>query len=418
MATTPGIPGSSDGLPEPYRILFPLGVLYALLAAVVWPLHVWGGAAYPASLHAGLMIQGFQQCFVLGFFLTAMPAFTRGARCHPAELATALGLMLAFGTLAVTRHPRWAELAYAGTLALIVFAGGRRVRASRSLPPEEFLFVGVGLLLGLAGAVVLAGAGTFLDPARFGIRLVSLGMVLSLVLGFGGLLVPTFARMRAPLEVPGIAGAHERGPRRRLYVPIAILLIGAFVAEAAGRGPLGAWIRVVAAAALVLLVWKVYRLPGRRDLVSFAIWSAGWLVLAGLLTAAIAPRFAVAGHHVVMLGGFGFLTLGIATRVVASHGGHGLERESRVLTPAVVAPMALALATRALAEAPLARDPLLAASAVLWMIAWIAWAVGAVPAIATRARPAPRPTIPIQDLRTPGPAPAAIRSPSPPPRGA
>jgi uncharacterized protein involved in response to NO len=399
MATLPGVPGPTDATPEPYRILFPLGAFYALLAAAVWPLHVWGGAAYPASLHAGLMIQGFQQCFVLGFFLTAMPAFTRGARCHRAELIAALGLMLAFGTLAVTRHPRWAEVAYAGSLGLIALAGGRRLRASRSLPPEEFLFVATGLALGLAGAVALASAGTFLDPTRLGVRLVSLGMVLSLVLGFGGLLVPTFARIPAPLEVPGLARPHQRGPRRRLYVPLAMALIGAFAAEAAGRLLLGAWVRALAASVLVLLVWKVYRLPGRRDLVSFAIWSAGWLLLAGLWIAALAPRFAIAGHHVVMLGGFGFLTLGIATRVVASHGGHGLAREGRVLTPLVVAPIALGLVARVVAEAvPAARAPWLAVSAVLWIVGWIAWMLGALPAIATRAQPAPPPVIPVRDL--------------------
>jgi uncharacterized protein involved in response to NO len=121
--------------------------------------------------------------------------------------------------------------------------------------------------------------------------------------------------------------------------------------------------------------------------VSFALWSAGWLVLAGLLAAALLPAWTVAALHVTMLGGFGFLTLGIATRVVASHGGHGLERERRILTPVVWIPAALALIARLAAEVPQWRSVLLAASAVLWMIAWIAWAIGAVPAIAAKAKP-------------------------------
>ena len=383
-------------LPEPYRLLFPLGAFYALVGAGLWPLQVWGALPHPASLHAALMIQGFQQCFVLGFFLTAMPAFTRGPRAHPVEVFTALALMMAFGVLAAAGAVRWAEISYAASIVLLGASASRRVLASRSAPPEEFLFVLLGFLLGLAGSVAMAASGAVLEGARLGIRLVSLGMVLSLVLGFGGLLVPTFTLMREPLAVPGIAKAHERGPRRRLYLPLAILLAAAFVADAMGRAALGAWIRALAATALVLLVWKIYRSPGRRDAVSFAIWSAGWLVVVGLLAAAAAAPYAVAAYHVVMLGGFGFLTVGIATRVVASHGGHGIERERQVLTPAVLAPLALALVARLAAEAPGVRNPMLGASALLWMLAWLGWAWGAVPAIVTRARPAP--TVQIRGL--------------------
>lgn len=372
--------------PQPYRLLFPLGVCYAIAGAITWPAHA-AGSSYPGPLHAALMIQGFQQCFVLGFFLTAMPAFTRGERCRRGELTLAVALMAAFGALASAGLARPAEVVFGASIVLVVSATARRILASRSAPPEEFVFVLFGFACGLTGSVLLVLEGAFLDASpRLGAHLISLGMVLSLVLGFGGLLVPTFTLMREPLAIPGIAKAHERGPRRMLYVPLALVLALAFVAEATGRGGLGSWLRALAATALVLLAWKLYRRPGRRDLPSLAIWCAGWFVLAGLWTAALAPAWTLAGYHIVFIGGFGLLTLGIATRVVGSHGGHGMQRERSILTPPVAIALMIAVLARVGAEWIAPRNAWLSASAALWIVAWGLWAAGAIPAIVRVAR--------------------------------
>ena len=48
----------------------------------------------------------------------------------------------------------------------------------------------------------LSAAGLVAEPApRFGLRMISLGMALPIVLGFGALLVPTFTMMKRPLAV-------------------------------------------------------------------------------------------------------------------------------------------------------------------------------------------------------------------------
>src|SRR5580765_3563716 len=89
---------AAPSTPDPYRVLFPLGVMFAIAGAVPWLLHAFGRAAWPGPLHAALMIEGFEFCFVLGFLLTAIPAFTHGARATPLELAVATAGPLAFGT--------------------------------------------------------------------------------------------------------------------------------------------------------------------------------------------------------------------------------------------------------------------------------------------------------------------------------
>jgi uncharacterized protein involved in response to NO len=390
MASPSGVPPAAGvvrlPVPDPYRLLFPLGVLYAILAALVWPLYAAGWIPYPATLHWTLMVQGFLHCFVLGFLLTAMPAFLHADKAKAWEVAVVVGAMVLFGVFAFAGVVVAAEAAYLITLVVVVQAGIRRLPRRRGDPAEEFLFVVLGFAFAAAGAVIGMGmgAGWWEEPApRFALHLFTRGMMISIVLGLGGLLVPTFSAMREPLVIPGVARPGQRGPRRALYIPLAAVLIAAMVVEALGRPDEAAWLRVVPATVMGLLVWKLFRLPGRRDALSWSIWSAGWFVLLGLWTAAVVPARAILGYHIVFLGGFGLLILGIATRVVVSHGSHPVDDEKRVLRRGVVVAVALALSARIGAEfAPASMNLHYALSGLLWIVGWVLWGTGAMPRIA------------------------------------
>jgi len=378
--------------PDPYRILFPIGVAFGVIGAALWPLHAWGIIPYPATLHWHLMTQGFQQCFILGFLLTAMPSFMSAERCRPMELAAAVGGMVGFGAAALLGADAVAQAFYVATILLAGGMARRRFAAGAKLPPEEFLLVAVGFLFGGVGAIWQGGIdlGFLSEPVpRFALHLVSMGMILSLVLGVGGLLVPTFSSMREPLQIPGIAKPHERHPRRALYAAVALALAGSFALEAFRHPAIASWSRAVAGSVMLLLVWKLFRLPGRRDLLSFTLWGAGWMIFLGLWLVALVPSRPLLGTHVVLIGGFGFLSAGIATRVVVRHGGHPLADEARVLRPLVVFLLAFAVAARAAAEAagPGARTTLLSASALAWIAAWVVWSLGAAPRLPTSSPP-------------------------------
>ncbi len=400
--------------PDPYRLLFPLGVLFGLVGAALWPLHALGLIPYPAPLHWTLMIQGFEHCFILGFLLTAMPSFLHAERARPAELGVALAAMLGFLAFALSGKMAAAQGLYLVTIGLVFTMGARRFRRSEP-PPEEFLLVALGLLLGLAGGVTSFGtaAGFLSEPSpRFGLHLISLGMVLSLVLGIGGLLVPTFSAMREPLVIPGLAGPHERSPRRVLYLMLGVFLVAALLLDAAGRTGAGAWVRALAGSVALLWVWKIFRRPRARDLLSYCLWTAGWMVFVGLWLAALVPLRSLAAYHMVFIGGFGFLTVGIATRVVVRHGRHPLAAEGNALRTGVVGAIGLALLGRVAAEwAPRIYLGLLGASGLFWIVAWLAWASGALRYIARVAPPA---------RSVPRPAAAAVPRPgaSPSPRPA
>jgi uncharacterized protein involved in response to NO len=389
------LPPAEDPALEPYRVLFPLGAACGIAGALAWAAQALGWTPWPAMVHASLMVEGFELAFVTGFLLSMLPAFTHGAKCRAWELAAAAAGVTAFAVTRLAGHEPVAHALFAATLAFVALALARRVRPGAAAPPEEFALVGAGLLMGIAGGVVqaLASAGVLAEPSpRFGLRLVSRGMMLALVLGLGGLLVPAFAMIREPLRIVGVAPAGQRRGRREFIVALALCIAGALAAEAFGHPRLAAWTRFVAGAASTLLAWKLWRVPPRAQLLPWALWSAGASVLLGLAAAALLPAHEIAAWHAVFIGGYGLLTMAIGTRVVVSHGGHDVRDEGRVLGAAPLAALALALLVRSAAgEADPALAPRLAAAGVLWAIAWALWLAGALPRVLRpgRTRPAP-----------------------------
>jgi len=390
----PQPPAQAGSSPDPYRVLFPLGIVAAVLGLVPWVLYAlslsrWWPASvvmpWPGAEHAALLVQGFELAFVCGFLLTAMPAFTHGPRCSVRELAAVTVAVAVYIGLRAAGVPAaaWAWLA---ALVLLAFIVGRRVRPGAAAPPEEFLLVATGLALGLAGGIVQALAASGWIPPnaeRAGVRCVSLGMMPALVLGLGSLLVPTFTMMKSPLDIVGVAKAGQR-PRRRLFtIAIAVVLLLALDGELSGQVTAAGWMRAFAVLASTQLAWKLWRLPGRRDRLSWSLWIAGWCTALGFTLAALFPVHRVEAWHVAFIGGYALLTLGIGTRVVVSHGGHAMTEERVVLTGAVVTALLAALVVRALGPvADPARLALHHASAsILALVAFALWLAGAWPRV-------------------------------------
>jgi uncharacterized protein involved in response to NO len=396
---------------EPYRVLFPIGVAAALAGLLPWlvfaaSLAPWWPTgwpiAWPGPTHAALMVQGFELAFVCGFLLTAMPAFTHGPRCTRLELTGVTAAVAAFVVLRALALPG-AAWAYLAALVALAFTLARRVRPGAASPPEEFLLVAAGMALGLAGGIVqvLAALGVVSGTAeRAGVRCVSLGMMPALVLGLGGLLVPTFAMMRDPLTIAGVARAGERPRRRAFALTIAALLVLSVNLEFAGLGSAAGVLRALAALASTQLAWKLWRLPGRRDRLSWTLWSAGWCVALGFTAAALLPLQRVEAWHVAFVGGYALLTLGIATRVVVSHGGHPMTDEPRVLSRFALGALALATLVRTLGPTLDPRHAMLqhGLAGGLGALAFAAWMAAAWPRIRRTRRallmPAPVPPAP------------------------
>ncbi len=377
---------------EPYRMFFPLGVGYAALGAGLWLVALPGWVPYPAALHRMLMIQGFELCFVVGFLLTALPGLTHSRPTTRAESGTAFAALALFGPFALVGLDGAAHVCALLALLGVVAAMARRLPRASQKPPAEFVHVGLGMLFGITGSVLLIaqsfGAQAF-GPPRFADHLLSIGMLLTLVLGVGSLLVPTFIGMRGPLEIPGIAKAHEWLPKFIFHASIAALFVGAFALEAMDAPLWGARLRAAAATIVLAMAWKLHRGPGRGDRSAWSMWGAGAFMLIGLWLAALGSHWTLAGLHIVFIGGFGLLTFAIATRVVIAHGKHGFPSEHLLLKASVVTLLLAALAARVIGELrPERALHWYALSGAVWTLACIVWFSAAWPRIRHNAVPA------------------------------
>ena len=75
---------------DPYRVLFPLGVLLAWAGVLHWLLLATGVIGeYRSIFHAFAQIEGFMTCFAVGFLFTLIPR--RTATALPAAWQMAVG---------------------------------------------------------------------------------------------------------------------------------------------------------------------------------------------------------------------------------------------------------------------------------------------------------------------------------------
>lgn len=361
---------------DPYQVLFPLGFTHAVFGALTWVLFAFKVVPYPGPLHAHHMLDGFLLSFSAGFMLTAIPRFTGAATCSKRELAVATSISL------VSFFESGAVMALAMLIFLAIFFA-RRIRVRTFSPPPHFIFLPIGLLLGITGSTMLSLAQTRLLDSSFaapGRLFLYYGTMLSFLLGIGAKLIAALLGWSAP---PTHREAHEARPaagqpvnRKKWVVPLiqgAVFLAG-FVLEALHFVSLGRTLRALCATWIGLQNWKLYRLPRQKGKLSFWIWISAWTLVLGLWTHALFPTLDIHAAHLIFIGGFGSMSFLIASRVTLAHGGFSLDMESRSRIFAVMSTIILAAAaTRVSAPWTPSFFQHLAYAAGLWVVALLAW---------------------------------------------
>src|SRR5215472_19312449 len=91
---TPGqaaiLPGANGSRwrSEPFRIFFPLGVLFAWIGVGHWLMYATGVSAnYSCKFHGLVQMQAFMMAFAIGFLLTAVPRRTQSPIIGRVEMA-------------------------------------------------------------------------------------------------------------------------------------------------------------------------------------------------------------------------------------------------------------------------------------------------------------------------------------------
>ena len=366
---------------EPYRLLFPVGLLLGLLAVSHWLWYYLGLTdVYSGLFHGLLQIQGFQTAFAAGFLMTAYPRFLEAPGVRPWELVAAVGLCL---WVAVEL---WLEdwvLAQAAFIALMLFLSVfflRRYRARQDTPPAEFVFIAAGILHGLVGAALILWPLT--DFVKLGHRIVEQGMTLAFILAIGPYLGARLMGLGSKSDEEEEVGRGEVA----LCALVGAVLMLSFWIETGYSAQVGRLLRAVVVGVQLLRTVPVYRWPTRPLWHLRFLWLSFWCVILGLLASGIFPVYEVAALHVTFIGGFGLLTLVIASRVIAAHCGFEPLWASnawvfRVLGLAFVT----ALATRVAADLyPDYYFGLLHIGAGLWLAGAIAWGIVFVPKLSPR----------------------------------
>ncbi|NJO54100.1 MAG: NnrS family protein [Bacteroidales bacterium] len=377
---------------EPFRLLFPVGVLLGLYGVAMWPLHIWAGAAmYPGQFHARIMIQGFLSAFVIGFLGTALPRLLETPKVRLGEsLAYALGLCGAAGLHASGRMPT-GDLVFLITMGL--FVGHLALRGAifrKDVPPPGFVLVALGMACALAGTGLLLVAQevpqALPDPLPvLGRLLLHQGYLLFPVMGIGAFLLPRFFGLPSRQSFPASTGLPPGWLGRAGFALFCggVVLAG-FVLEAFGEPRWGNGLRAGG-----VLFYFLREVPAHRAGFGGGALALGLrLALASIPIAyglmAAWPERTSSFLHVLFISGFSLLTLIVASRVVLGHSGRSASFRAwlwpvLVMTGLVV----LAMLTRVSADwMPQMRQSHYAYAAVAWMAGVAAWSVGILPGLA------------------------------------
>ena len=368
---------------EPFRLLFPLGALLALVGVLPWLLFGAGlSRLYLGVYHAFTMTQAFLIAVAAGFLGTMLPRRTGAAPLSPWELLLlALSLAAIPAALFVDRVAL-AEFFYlvaVGTLAQFAL---RRLRRSRQPIPPSFVLIPFALVAGVAGALLLIGA-------SFGARAWTIAVGRALV--EEGVLLPLVMAL-APMLTPIILD-DQRGPDagdrrlRLLHVAVGVVFTGSFALQWTWPR-LGLAIRGILAALEIVVVSDLVRRPRAPGLHRRLYQLAMLLVPVGLIAAAVRPPYRVPLLHLTFIGGLSLLVFSVGAHVTFLHTGHDELARRRPWPLAAVAVLTLAATVvRASAERmATSYVEMLGLAAAMWLLAAATWAVYLGPMMIARKR--------------------------------
>ncbi|MCC6781257.1 MAG: NnrS family protein [Planctomycetes bacterium] len=363
---------------EPWRLLFPIGLLALIAGAAHWLAFALGWSHDGGSVFHGIaQVQGFVLAFASGVVLTMLPRRTGTAPPSPGLLGLAV-----LGTAGTVLAVRFGAVKEGETLFVLLVLAMLRfvVRALRSGPrrgPQELGWLALAFAIALCGAV-FTGLGAALGREffawhEFGKLCVTQGAVLALMLGAGSVVIPMATR--------GELAPDASGPRRVLTPAMglaAIALVASFALEAFVAYRAGHLLRGLLMLGLLARPLALVRPITRPGLEARVLRTALACVPLGHLVAALSP-WPRLGLHLAYVGGVLPLVLAVGLHVARAHAPWRLRvpgERSAAMVCYLACALALALRTAAELE-PLHRTRWLggAAAAMFTAACASAWLV-------------------------------------------
>lgn len=371
---------------EAYRPFFLLGWLVSLVGLSAWPLFFAGVFPnFPGPMHANLMVQGFFTLFAIGFLWTAMPAMIEVP--GPKLSWKLIGLTLGLANLIAhfTGYHRVGHLLFIGLIGLFAGFAILRFPARRDLPPPSFVLVALGLIASVFGtALVLAGESNLVGPIayQFGKLLLTQIFLLFLVMGVSAFLAPRFLGQKARQGFPESRFPDAIWKKRAIIAGLtsAVILVGTCF-QAFGHVRVGALLIAVPVSAYVLHHVAIWRLTPPHNFLAIGMRIALSCSIAAPWMLVIWPHARLAAAHLLLLGGFGLLTLIVGIRVTFGHGGYEHLFQTRLKPVGVVVGLYMvSLISRLAGEVfPGSWKTLLFVSSLSIITAHLAWGVYVIP---------------------------------------
>lgn len=381
MASSPSMPeiqGSTPAAPPQWRAFLSLGFRPLYFAGCAWAalaIAIWifapGLLGQPLSglaWHAHEMLWGFVATIAVGFLLTASANWTKINPLHgwPLGLLCLLWLVARIGylvggqaafLLAGTADTAFFVMAGAAVLRVVAMAGSRR---NYGLPL---------LLFGLAAANVLylraAQQGDYVElMRRFDLGLLCMAVIALLI---ARRVIPFFTmRMVQGLQIP----MNTRNGQVQIALGVVAILAGL-------AGLYTAMAPALAATGLIGLYQVVtwHPLASRRRPILWILYLGYALLSLGLISAAVNVLAPDAGFlaraathvHIIGVGGFSILIIGMVTRTALGHLGRPLKLDASMRLSYLGMILAAALRLAALAATGPLNLWLLRAAAVFWI---------------------------------------------------
>ena len=314
---------------EPYRIFFPLGILWVLIGVLYWVPVAFGTAleGVPSMVHVYVQVYGFLWSFVVGFLGTAVPRFSGTRWMTRMETLSLLSLSVICMGLLLTQRFAYAHLVF--LVSSLVLAGGMgyRVFTRKKEIPATLACIPFALLAAVLGGISLCVTfyGLSVNGAWYvmGKGLLMQGMMLLFLMGVGGFLIKSILHVNVA-QGPGVAVQSTQSLRGQwiLFSCVSIVVLLSYGIESFLAARTGAVLR--AAVVTWVCVWQIgiWRWPRSGKLTAVTLWFGLWLMVVGLWGEAVfSETYRLAFRHLTLMGGFAYSIFAVATRVILSHAG-------------------------------------------------------------------------------------------------
>jgi len=376
---------------EPYRVFFPAAILAGTIGVLLWPLFYGGQLSfYPSFAHARLMIEGFVGGFAVGFLGTALPKMLSTPPLRIWQVFVLFLLHITYCTSHLLGKIRLGDGLFATMMLAMIVCMGARVIHRKKLPPPGMLLAGMGLLCGTFGAIW--GAFFTFDGSiyvtSFAYRLLYQAFILLPLLGVGTFIFPMI--LSTPNKSAMLVGKKWRNKALEAAL-IGGLIIATYWIEIKGQQQPMSWVRFALATVWLVKECGILKIKAGKGVMAHSLRAGIGCLLLALAAVAIVQQQKIALDHILYIGGFGLITMIVATRVIFGHSGQGKQFNSWNKALVIcVGLLLLGMATRVSADfLPRVRNSHHVYAAICWVAVSIIWAIAILPSVRKRPSSAP-----------------------------